>query len=93
MYLIGVYDICTSVDGGSGRLVKVMKTFRKYLHHSQKSVFEGEISNAKFFALRKEVNALIDERFDYVLFYRVDNLKNIKRVNIGLNFDPTSPFI
>ena len=51
MYLISVYDICTSGEGGKKRLPKVMKLLRKYLHHTQKSVFEGEITDAKFMAL------------------------------------------
>ncbi len=90
MFIIAVYDISTLEKAGRRRLPKVMKAMRKYLHHSQKSVFEGEITEAGFFSLQKEIEFIIDSKEDYVVFFKITSLKNMERVNIGIDFDPTS---
>lgn len=91
--MIAVYDISTAERNGQQRLVKVMKTFRKYLHHTQKSVFEGELTEAKLMSLMKEIKKIISEKEDYVVFFRIDNKNNVKRQTLGLDFDPTSVII
>ncbi|OSS41507.1 CRISPR-associated protein Cas2 [Desulfurella amilsii] len=83
MYIIAVYDICTIDSAGQTRLVKTMKTFRKYLHHTQKSVFEGELSESKFKSLIIEVKKNINDKEDYLIFYRIDNKNNCKRECFG----------
>lgn len=88
MFVIGVYDIATIDKSGRSRLPKVMKAMRKYLHHSQKSVFEGEITDAKFAALQTEIQSLINNADDYVVFFKVPGFTSLERVNIGKNFDP-----
>ncbi len=93
MYVIAVYDISTVEEGGQRRLNQIMKTCRRYLHHTQKSVFEGEISEAKFMGLKKEVEKIIKKKTDYVVFFRIDNKNNVKRESVGINFDPTSVII
>ena len=93
MYVIAVYDISTMESAGRRRLVKVMKTMRQYLHHTQRSVFEGEITDAKLFALKKTVKGLIKDNEDYVVFFKIANVKNVERENMGINFDPTSTII
>jgi CRISPR-associated protein Cas2 len=70
-----------------------MKTFRKYLHHTQKSVFEGEITEAKLMALRKEVKQIISDKVDHVVFFRIDNKNNVKRETMGIDFDSTLTII
>jgi len=90
MFVIGVYDISTLDADGRKRLVKVMKTMWKYLHHSQKSVFEGEITEAKFYALKGEISKLIDKDEDYVVFFTIPGFKGIERINVGKDFDPNS---
>ncbi|MCX7759390.1 MAG: CRISPR-associated endonuclease Cas2 [bacterium] len=89
MYLILVYDISTETKEGRKRLPKVMKKCREYLHHTQKSVFEGEITEAKFVSLKVAIEKLIDTQEDYVVMYIIENKNNIHRENIGINFDPT----
>lgn len=93
MYVIGVYDISTIQKQGKARLPKIMKLFRKYLHHTQKSVFEGEITEADFLKLKYEAESIINDIEDYVVFYLVPNVKNINRVNIGIEFDPNDTII
>ena len=90
MFAIGVYDISTLDAAGKKRLPKVMKTMRKYLHHSQKSVFEGEITEANLFKLQREIESLIDKKEDYVVFFKIMGFNSMNRVNIGKDFDPTS---
>ena len=48
MFIILAYDV------SSTRGQKVMKTCRKYLHHVQKSVFEGVITEAKLKQLQQD---------------------------------------
>lgn len=47
MYVILTYDV------GAKRVSKVMKICRKYMVHVQKSVFEGNVTEAKLENLRK----------------------------------------
>lgn len=90
MFVIAVYDISTLEAAGRRRLPKVMRTMRKYLHHSQKSVFEGDITDAKFFALQREIEDLIDMDMDFVVFFKVPGFNGIERLNLGKEFDPNS---
>jgi len=93
MYVIAVYDICTEDKSGKRRIVKIMKKFRQFLHHSQKSVFEGDLSEAKYKLLKVEISKLINVSEDSVFFYRVDNVNNLVRERIGIDLDPVSNFI
>jgi CRISPR-associated protein Cas2 len=90
MYVILVYDISTESKEGKKRLPKLMKKCREFLHHTQKSVFEGELSEGKFFALKTAVEKIIDNKEDYVVFYKLLNKNNLDRENIGIDFDPTA---
>ncbi len=93
MYLILVYDINTETKEGRKRLPKVMRKCRQFLHHTQKSVFEGEISEAKLFELRTAIEKLINKDEDYVVIFKLPNKNNLERSNIGINFDPTENII
>jgi CRISPR-associated protein Cas2 len=63
MKVILVYDI------GEKRVNKILKTCRKYLNWVQNSVFEGEISYAKFEKLKMEIKNIINEDEDSVIIY------------------------
>lgn len=90
MYIILVYDISTVTPAGRKRLPKVMKKCRQYLRHTQKSVFEGEITEAKLYALKQEIAKLINDKEDYVVVYQLPQHTVLQRENIGIDFDPTS---
>lgn len=90
MYVVLVYDISTETKEGKKRLPKIMKKCRQFLHHTQKSVFEGEITEAKLFELKTLLERLIEKREDYVVFYKLPNKNNLDRENIGIDFDPTA---
>lgn len=63
MYTIVVYD--TAVE----RNPVILRTCRRYLHHVQRSVFEGELSAAQFKRFRAAVETAIDPAYDSVLVY------------------------
>lgn len=90
MYLILVYDISTEDEEGKKRLPRVMKKCRQFLHHIQKSVFEGEITESKFLSLKTSLEKMIKKECDYVVFYTFENRNYLKRENLGKKFDLTS---
>jgi CRISPR-associated protein Cas2 len=90
MYIILVYDICTLEKKGQRRLNKIMKLCRCYLHHSQKSVFEGNITEAKYRELKTRIKEIIDNKEDSLFFYIVERVQQIKRENLGKETDPTA---
>jgi CRISPR-associated protein Cas2 len=63
VYVIVVYD--TAVE----RNPKILRTCRQYLHHVQRSVFEGELSAAQLRRFRSAVEGIIDAGYDHVLMY------------------------
>ena len=73
MYVILVYDI------NQKRVGKTLKICRKYLMHIQKSVFEGNITEAKLRALKEELSHLIDTQADSVIIYHLDSVKYTKK--------------
>lgn len=63
MYTILVYDAAAE------RNAIVLRTCRKYLHHIQNSVFEGELSQAQLVYLQAELQRHIDPIYDHILTY------------------------
>ena len=63
MYVVVVYD--TAVE----RNPKILRTCRQYLHHVQRSVFEGALSPAQLRRFRAAVENAIDAGYDSVLVY------------------------
>ncbi|WP_433709495.1 CRISPR-associated endonuclease Cas2 [Nocardia sp. CA-084685] len=47
----------------------ILKTCRRYLHHVQRSVFEGSLSAAQYRRFQTAVHAAIDPSYDSVLIY------------------------
>jgi len=78
MYIIMVYDI------NQKRVSKVLNTARKYLEWIQNSVLEGEITEAKFERLKREIELIIDEEEDSVIFYIMRTTKYSERQIIGI---------
>jgi CRISPR-associated protein Cas2 len=63
VYVIVVYDTAAERNPG------VLKTCRQYLHHIQRSVFEGHLSPAQIKRFRVTVESKIDASYDRVLIY------------------------
>lgn len=60
-------------DVGEKRVQKVFKICKKYLSHFQFSVFRGEMTPAKFIALRSELKKVINEEEDFVCIIKLIN--------------------
>lgn len=78
MYIILVYDI------GEKRVGKILKICRKYLNWVQNSVFEGELTPAKYEALKMELNNKMKEDEDSTLIYMLHDQRMLKKEIIGL---------
>jgi CRISPR-associated protein Cas2 len=63
MYAIVVYDTAAK------RNPQILRVCRQYLHHVQRSVFEGELSPAQLRRLRAAVEHVIDATYDHVQVY------------------------
>lgn len=83
----------TKNKAGKKRLVKMMKTCRKYLTHVQKSVFEGDITEGKVAMLRKEIELTVDKENDFVIIYSLPDGNKLNRDIITNTPDPTDNFI
>lgn len=78
LFVILVYDFNVK------RVGRALKISRKYLNWVQNSVFEGEISNANYIKLKKELGRLIEPQEDSVIFYTFRTQKYSKREEMGL---------
>lgn len=77
MYIILVYDI------NRKRVSKVMKICRKYLHHVQNSVFEGNLTITQEEKLKKQLEKTINPREDSICIYHLNSLKYVRKEQIG----------
>ncbi len=82
-----VYDV------GVERVVKVLKTGRKYLTHVQNSLLEGELTPAQFKRLQYEVSKLIDKTHDTVLFYTLRSESYLEKHSLGIRVNEPDDFI
>lgn len=78
MYLIMVYDV------NQKRVNKVLNTARKYLEWIQNSVLEGELTEAKFERLKREIELVINKEEDSVIFYVMRTTKYSERQIMGI---------
>lgn len=78
MLVIAVYDINVK------RVTKVLKCCRKYLYWVQNSVFEGEITETNYKKLKMEVQKIIKNNEDSVIFYTFRTTKYSKREVLGI---------
>lgn len=78
MYVILVYDF------GEKRVNKALKICRKYLHWVQNSVFEGEITPAKFKRLKGELSKIMVDEEDSVVIYKFRSMNYTDREVLGI---------
>ncbi len=76
-----MYVICT-YDVDEKKCNKCMTLLRQYLFHVQNSVFEGELSPAKFQELQEKISKVISDD-DSIYFYFCYNNKQIYKKSIG----------
>ena len=82
-----VYDIKVE------RVNKILKIARKYLNWVQNSVLEGEITLAKYARLKREVQRVIEEEEDSIIFYIFENTKYTARERIGIEKGDIDSFV
>lgn len=78
MFVIMAYDI------GVERVAKALKVARKYLTWIQNSVFEGELTRARFERLKVEMKKVIDHENDSVVFYIFRTKMYTSRETMGI---------
>lgn len=79
MFVILVYD--TAVE----RNPKVLKTCRKYLHWTQRSVFQGELSAAQYRALMAALSSTIDAEYDSIVTYTARSPDMVESTTLGVD--------
>lgn len=92
MYVLLVYDISLD-DNGARVLRNVFKIAKKYLHHVQNSVFEGEITEAQIYALKAEIKKWVRSDADSVLLFKSREKKWLDKEFWGKEEDKTSIFL
>ncbi len=78
MFVILVYDIDVK------RVVKILKTSRKYLNWIQNSVLEGDISETNFKKLKSELLRIMNREEDSIIFYTFRTMNYMNREEYGL---------
>lgn len=93
MYVIAMYDINTETKAGRKRLRQIFKLMKIYLIRIQNSVFEGEITKAKFEEMKLKINDLIDSTIDSVIFFKSRDIKWMDKDICGFEKDDTDNFL
>jgi len=91
--VIMVYDISLLHREDQRRLLKVLKIARKYLHHVQRSVFEGELTESKLKRLEAELLSVVDTDRDSVIIYVFPDGVIFERKILTNISDPTTNII
>lgn len=82
MYIILVYDV------DKKRCGKMLRICRKYLHHIQNSVFEGEITEGKLEELKIRLKNVMKEETDSLIIFKSRNEKWLDKEIVGANKKP-----
>jgi CRISPR-associated protein Cas2 len=88
MYYIVVYDIASEK-----RLPKMLKLCRRYLHHVQNSVFEGELTPAALAEFRWQAKDIMNEDEDGLIIYGIGQSKWMEREIIGIEKHKVDNFL
>ena len=88
-----MYDINTETKTGRRRLRIIFILMKKYLIRIQNSVFEGELTKAKFEEMKLKINDLIDSTIDSVIFFKSRDIKWMDKDIIGIEKDDTDNFL
>jgi CRISPR-associated protein Cas2 len=86
-YYIAVYDV------ESKRCGKMLKLFRRYMTWVQNSVFEGELTEAQYRALKGAAEKLMQQETDMLILYQMADERYVRRELVGMEKGTTSRFI
>ena len=78
MCIILVYDV------GEKRVQRVHKLMKKYLNWVQNSVFEGDLTEGRFEAMKIDLGERMKDDDDSVIVYKLGSLKYTEREIIGV---------
>jgi len=87
MFVILVYDV------GEKRVQKIHKICKSYLTWVQNSVFEGEMTKAKYFQLVAQLKAIMKDEEDSLLIYKFRTKKYYERDSFGVDKPSSEDFI
>jgi CRISPR-associated protein Cas2 len=87
VFVVLVYDTLAE------RNPVVLKTCRRYLHWIQRSVFEGELSNAQYRSLTASLRTQIDTTYDSIRVYIVRAPEFIETHTLGVDLGNTGPVL
>jgi CRISPR-associated protein Cas2 len=93
MYVIAMYDINTETKGGRKRLRLIFKLLKQYFIRIQNSVFEGELTKAKFEEVKIKANDIINRSKDSVIFFKSRDVKWMDKEILGFEKDDTDNFL
>ena len=77
MYYLIVYDIDVK------KVNRLHKYLKKYLNWIQNSVFEGELGDADYAAVKKQINNIIDKDTDSVLIFKFRDKYSFEKEVVG----------
>lgn len=77
MYLI------ISYDAEINQCPKLLKLLRKYLFHTHKSVFEGELTDLEKKKLEFEISKIIKNTSSSIIIYELPSSKPLKKTLLG----------
>ncbi|ALF24564.1 CRISPR-associated endonuclease Cas2 [Fusobacterium nucleatum] len=92
MYVVVVYDISLD-EKGSRNWRKIFGICKRYLHHIQNSVFEGELSEVDIQRLKYEVSKYIRDDLDSFIIFKSRNERWMEKEMLGLQEDKTDNFL
>ncbi|TQF01553.1 CRISPR-associated endonuclease Cas2 [Kitasatospora acidiphila] len=79
MFVILVYDTAAE------RNPTVLMTCRRYLHRTQRSVFQGELTAAQYRELTSALSTAIDPEYDSIVTYTARSPGMIDSTTIGVH--------
>ena len=88
-----MYDINTETKGGRKRLRLIFKLLKQYFIRIQNSVFEGELTKAKFEEVKIKANDIINRSKDSVIFFKSRDVKWMDKEILGFEKDDTDNFL
>ncbi|MCL9758036.1 CRISPR-associated endonuclease Cas2 [Frankia sp. AiPa1] len=71
----------------------MLKICRQYLHHVQRSVFEGNLSPAQLLRFRRSIEGVLDRTYDHVLIYTLPPGADAVRQSLGSGWAAPSNII
>lgn len=83
MYILITYDVDTVNKAGQTRLRQVAKACKDYGQRVQNSVFECELTEAQFIALKSRISTIMDMDLDSIRFYFLTSKSHGRVLTLG----------